>query len=91
MNQSRISAKELDAQSDISLFRDHLRVLPYGEPGNDWLFLDQERIQDPSGRIGNNQVIGLIPELASGGRPFASAHLGPLHGGNPSAGLRNSD
>src|SRR5207245_8760200 len=38
-------------------------VLPYGEPGDDWLLLDQERIQDPSGRIGNNQVIGLIQVL----------------------------
>jgi C4-dicarboxylate-specific signal transduction histidine kinase len=65
LSQSRISAKELDAQCGVSLFRDHLRVLPYGEPGNDWLLLDQERIQDPSGRIGNNQVIGLIEVLQS--------------------------
>jgi C4-dicarboxylate-specific signal transduction histidine kinase len=63
LSQSHVSAKELDAQCGISLFRDHLRVLPYGEPGNDWLFLDQERIQDPSGKIGNNQVIGLIEVL----------------------------
>jgi hypothetical protein len=58
-----ISARELTAQSGVSLFRDGLRVLPYGEPGDDWLLLDQERIQDPSGRIGNNQVIGLIQVL----------------------------
>lgn len=63
LSQSRISAKELDAQCGVSLFRDRLRVLPYGEPGNDWLLLDQERIQDPSGKIGNNQVIGLIEVL----------------------------
>ena len=65
LSQSGVSAKELDAQCGVSLFRDHLRVLPYGEPGNDWLLLDQERIQDPSGRIGNNQVIGLIEVLQS--------------------------
>jgi signal transduction histidine kinase len=58
-----ISPRELSAQSGVSLFRDGLRVLPYGEPGDDWLLLDQERIQDPSGRIGNNQVIGLIQVL----------------------------
>jgi C4-dicarboxylate-specific signal transduction histidine kinase len=63
LSQSRVSSKELDAQCGVSLFRDHLRVLPYGEPGNDWLLLDQERIQDPSGKIGNNQVIGLIEVL----------------------------
>jgi signal transduction histidine kinase len=61
--QAGISARELTAQSGVSLFRDGLRVLPYGEPGDDWLLLDQERIQDPSGRIGNNQVIGLVQLL----------------------------
>ena len=61
--ESGISARELTAQCGVSLFRDGLRVLPYGEPGDDWLLLDQERIQDPSGRIGNNQVIGLIQVL----------------------------
>jgi signal transduction histidine kinase len=63
LSQSGVSARELNAQCGVSLFRDGLRVLPYGEPGDDWLLLDQERIQDPSGRIGNNQVIGLIQVL----------------------------
>ena len=62
LSQSRISAKN-STLSAVSRFPDHLRVLPYGEPGNDWLLLDQERIQDPSGKIGNNQVIGLIEVL----------------------------
>jgi signal transduction histidine kinase len=57
---SGVSRQELDCQCGVSLFRDGLRVLPYGEPGDDWLFLDQERIQAPAERIGNNQVIGLI-------------------------------
>ncbi|MFC4914086.1 ATP-binding protein [Actinomadura gamaensis] len=54
------SSRELNAHSGVSLFRDGLRVLPYGEPGDDWLFLDQERVQAPAERIGNNQVIGLV-------------------------------
>ncbi|MFP8941736.1 sensor histidine kinase [Streptomyces fenghuangensis] len=57
---SGVSRRELDAHCGVSLFRDDLRVLPYGEPGDDWLFLDQERIQAPAERIGNNQVIGLV-------------------------------
>lgn len=57
---SGVSRQELDSQCGVSLFRDGLRVFPYGEPGDDWLFLDQERIQAPAERIGNNQVIGLI-------------------------------
>jgi signal transduction histidine kinase len=63
LTQAGISARELTAQCGVSLFRDGLRVLPYGEPGDDWLLLDQERIQDPSGRVGNNQVIGLVQVL----------------------------
>jgi len=55
-----VSRQELDGQCGVSLFRDGLRVLPYGDPGDDWLFLDQERIQAPAERIGNNQIIGLI-------------------------------
>ena len=57
---SGVPRSELDAMAGVSLYRDGLRVLPYGEPGNDWLFLDQERIQAPAERIGNNQVIGLV-------------------------------
>jgi signal transduction histidine kinase len=57
---SGVSRSELDAFCGVSLFRDGLRALPYGEPGDDWLFLDQERIQAPAERIGNNQVIGLV-------------------------------
>jgi hypothetical protein len=55
-----VSRNELDALCGVSLFRDGLRILPYGEPGDDWLLLDQERIQAPAERIGNNQIIGLV-------------------------------
>lgn len=57
---SGVPRGELDAMAGVALYRDGLRVLPYGESGNDWLFLDQERIQAPAERIGNNQVIGLV-------------------------------
>jgi signal transduction histidine kinase len=57
---SGVPRAELDALCGVSIYRDSLRVLPYGEPGNDWLFLDQERIQAPAERIGNNQLIGLV-------------------------------
>jgi signal transduction histidine kinase len=60
LQRSGVSRDELDALCGVSIFRDGLRVLPYGEPGNDWLFLDQERIQAPAERIGNNQLIGLL-------------------------------
>lgn len=60
LNQSGVARADLDAMSGISLFRDGLRVLPYGEAGNDWLDLDKERINDPSRRIGNQQIIGFV-------------------------------
>ena len=57
---SSISRRELDAVAGVSLFRDRLRVLPYGDPGDDWLYLDRDRINNPSERIGNNQVVGYV-------------------------------
>jgi C4-dicarboxylate-specific signal transduction histidine kinase len=60
LHRAGISRSELDAHSGVSLFRDGLQVLPYGEPGDDWLLLDQERVQAPAKRISNNQVIGLV-------------------------------
>lgn len=50
----------LDAASGVSLYRDGFRVLPFGEAGDDWLGLDRRRIQNPSLRISNNQVIGSL-------------------------------
>jgi signal transduction histidine kinase len=44
----------------ISVFRDGMRILPYGEPGNDWLKLDYRRIQRPGQTFSNDQVIGMV-------------------------------
>lgn len=44
----------------IRVYRDSVRVYDYGEPGNDWLNLDLERVNLPSARISNNIVIGAI-------------------------------
>lgn len=44
----------------INIYRDKFRVLPYGEPNNDWLRLDVRRVQKPTLRISNNQVFGHI-------------------------------
>lgn len=60
MQASGVSREELNAMCGVSVFRDHMRVLPYGEAGNDWLFLDQERINDPTERLANNQIIGYV-------------------------------
>ena len=65
-NRDEIEAKpqdirdSLDTRAGISIYRDGFRVLPYGESGNDWLDLDNRRIQNPSQRISNNQILGSV-------------------------------
>ncbi|MDW8418639.1 MAG: ATP-binding protein, partial [Chitinophagales bacterium] len=57
---TQISPKDIDELSGISAYRDGIRILPYGEKGNDWLGLDNRRIQNPGQRLGNDQVIGMV-------------------------------
>ncbi|WP_413580956.1 ATP-binding protein [Bdellovibrio sp. HCB288] len=52
--------KLLDAWCGVSIYRDGFRVLPYGQNGNDWLELDKKRINTPSERISNNQILGAV-------------------------------
>ena len=52
--------KDLDAFAGVNIYRDGFRVLPYGEPNNDWLRLDLRRVQNPSLRISNNQIFGYV-------------------------------
>lgn len=44
----------------ISIYRDGFRVWPYGEPHDDWLRLDQRRVNNPVLRLSNNQVVGFV-------------------------------
>lgn len=50
----------LDQVAGVSIYRDGFRVLPFGELGDDWLGLDRRRVQNPTLRVSNNQVIGHI-------------------------------
>lgn len=52
--------RDIKKASGISIYRDGFRVLPYGEPGNDWLRLDLRRVQNPTLRLSNNQIVGYI-------------------------------
>lgn len=57
----RYATKVLDTYCGIKIYRDKFRVKPYGESGNDWLFLDKEKVRDTHGYlVGNNQTIGRI-------------------------------
>jgi len=50
----------LDSYCGIGVFRNGFRIRPLGDPGFDWLNLDNERVQNPSVRVGSDQVIGFI-------------------------------
>jgi signal transduction histidine kinase len=52
----------------ISIYRDGFRVWPYGEPHDDWLRLDQRRVNNPVVRLSNNQVVGFV-EITRDGNP----------------------
>ncbi len=52
--------RDLNEAAGISVYRDLFRVLPYGSPTNDWLRLDLRRVQNPTLRISNNQIVGAI-------------------------------
>ncbi|MBP3944543.1 ATP-binding protein [Sphingobacteriaceae bacterium WQ 2009] len=52
--------KDLDDLSGISIYRDNVRVLPYGNKNNDWARLDFRRVNNPTMRLSSNQIVGYI-------------------------------
>ncbi len=54
--------------SGVSVYRDGFRVWPYGEPHDDWLRLDQRRVNNPVVRLSNNQVVGFV-EISGDANP----------------------
>lgn len=56
--------KELDDQlkenCGIKIFNDGVRIMPYGEPGNDWLGLGARKVARRADHIRQNQVIGYV-------------------------------
>lgn len=51
---------DLNDLSGISIYRDNIRVMPYGTKNNDWLRLDLRRVNNPTLRLSNNQIVGYI-------------------------------
>jgi signal transduction histidine kinase len=50
----------LDANNGLGVYRSGFRIRPLGDPNYDWLQLNKKRIQDPSRKISDNQVIGFV-------------------------------
>ena len=50
----------LNEYNGIGVYRNGFRIRPLGDPDFDWLKLNERRVQNPSLRIGSNQVIGFV-------------------------------
>lgn len=57
----KLQARQLlNDYNGIGVYRNGFRLRPLGDPEFDWLKLNEQRIQIPARRIGNNQVIGYV-------------------------------
>jgi hypothetical protein len=56
----RESRKLLDSIAGVAIYRGGFRIRPYGDSANDWLTLDTKRVQNPTMRIGRNQIAGIV-------------------------------
>jgi signal transduction histidine kinase/anti-sigma regulatory factor (Ser/Thr protein kinase) len=57
----KLQARELlNKVNGIGVYRNGFRVRPLGDADFDWLKLNEQRIQNPSLKIGSNQVVGYI-------------------------------
>ena len=50
----------LDEVNGIGVYRNGFRIRPLGDPDFDWLTLNKQRVQNPSVKIGSNQVVGYV-------------------------------
>ncbi|MEO6918655.1 MAG: ATP-binding protein [Collimonas sp.] len=56
----RDARKLLDNIAGVAIYREGFRIRPYGDGENDWLTLDAKRVQNPTIKIGRNQIAGII-------------------------------
>lgn len=58
---SNLQARQLlNDVNGIGVYRNGFRIRPLGDADFDWLKLNEQRIQNPSLRIGSNQVVGYV-------------------------------
>jgi signal transduction histidine kinase len=50
----------LNKNNGLGVYRNGFRIRPLGDPDFDWLRLNEQRVQNPSMKIGSNQVIGFV-------------------------------
>ena len=50
----------LKAFCGVKIYRDGFRILPFGDPDNDWLELNAKRTSSPEHRMGTQNTIGIV-------------------------------
>lgn len=56
----REARKILDSTCGVAIYRESFRIRPYGDAEYDWLTLDAKRVQNPTMKIGRNQIAGIV-------------------------------
>jgi signal transduction histidine kinase len=54
------SRKLLNENIGVGIYRDGFRIRPYGDAETDWLELERMRVQNPSRKLGLNQLAGIV-------------------------------
>jgi len=58
---SKLQARRLlNDVNGIGVYRNGFRIRPLGDSDFDWLKLNEQRVQNPSMKIGSNQVVGYV-------------------------------
>lgn len=81
----RLDARRvLDENIGIGIYRGGFRIRPYGDAETDWLELERMRVQNPSRKLGLNQVWGVveIPDEKASGLVERSSREGLEHNGS---------
>jgi len=60
LNLSGTNTTDLNQYNGVSVFRDGIRVLPYGEPDDDWLEIDRARYMRTSDVFERKNVVGMV-------------------------------
>lgn len=74
----------LDENIGVGIYRNGFRIRPYGDAETDWLELERKRVQNPSQRLGLNQLWGtvFVAEEQSSGLIERSSREGLEHNGS---------
>ena len=51
---------QLEENCGVKIFKDGIRVMPYGRPGDDWVGLDNRWMKRAGGKVRNRNVIGYV-------------------------------